>query len=390
MASAAMRRFRTSVAPMVDVTDPCFLRLLRLISPFGNHQLWTEMMHANAFSRGRIHMDPPKLAMHLPLRELQDFAPGIVAQIGAADPDDAHAAVRVLTNLGVRHVNLNCGCPSRNVQMGSFGAILMKSPELASDIVNAMQDAARDTNCHISVKCRIGVDEDESSEFLRRFVSAVTSRHTQGSGNPVSLVLHSRRAWLKGLSPKQNRNIPVLNHARVYEMVREFPNTEFLINGGIDTTDAVLGHLARVDGVMIGRKVREDPWFLSQLDQRVYGVSTNNIPSATDVLTEYVKFADYMHCHYGTKYSILGRPLYAFFRGRKGKAMRTRLGLSITKAKNRSNSDVDSTYSAPFGDLVQDALHCAEQEFQSQTNVVTPNELSSPAWPGYQQGAEAC
>ncbi|PIA19522.1 dihydrouridine synthase [Coemansia reversa NRRL 1564] len=315
MASAVMHRFRTSVAPMVDVTDPCFLRLLRLISPFGNHQLWTEMIHANAFSRGRIHMDPPKLAMHLPLRELQDFASGIVAQIGAANPDDAHAAVKELTKLGVRHVNLNCGCPSRNVQMGAFGAILMKSPALVSDIVNAMQDAARDTRCHISVKCRIGVDEDESPEFLRRFVSTVVSRHIQGSENPVSLVLHARRAWLKGLSPKQNRTMPVLNHARVHEMVREFPHTAFIINGGIDTADAVIEHLAQADGVMIGRKIREDPWFLSQLDQRVYGVSAEDIPPAAEVLAEYVKFADYIHSQYDTKYSILSRPLFAFFHG---------------------------------------------------------------------------
>ncbi|KAJ2266598.1 hypothetical protein IWW41_004424, partial [Coemansia sp. RSA 2522] len=135
-----VRRLRTSVAPMIDVTDPYFLRLTRLISPFGNHQLWTEMIHANAFSRGRIHLDPVKLAQNLPLRELEDFADNVVVQIGSSSPQDAHEAVDTLVKLGVRNINLNCGCPSRNVQMGAFGAVLMKTPTVVADIVSAMSE----------------------------------------------------------------------------------------------------------------------------------------------------------------------------------------------------------------------------------------------------------
>ncbi|KAI8326018.1 FMN-linked oxidoreductase, partial [Martensiomyces pterosporus] len=258
---------------MIDVTDPCFLRLLRLISPFGHHQLWTEMIHANAFSRGQIHLDRPKLAQNVPLRELQDFSQGIVVQIGASSPSDAHMAVNELGRLGVRHVNLNCGCPSRNVQMGSFGAVLMKTPEAVRDIVAAMVDAAADRDAmQISVKCRIGIDEDESPEFLRRFIDTVIAGGQRPSSleSRVSFVLHTRRAWLSGLSPEQNRTVPKLNYGRAYEMVKEFPRTSFVVNGGISTVEAVSRHLAEADGVMVGRKIREDPWFLAELDRHIY------------------------------------------------------------------------------------------------------------------------
>ncbi|KAJ2884419.1 hypothetical protein IWW38_005430, partial [Coemansia aciculifera] len=280
---------RTSVAPMIDVTDPCFLRLLRLISPFGNHRLWTEMVHANAFSRGRIHMDASKLSQHLPLHELSsDFASGIVVQIGACHPDDAFTAVSELAKLGVRHVNLNCGCPSRNVQMGSFGAVLMKSPEHTADIVRAMSEAASENgrqSLTVSVKCRIGIDEDESPEFLRRFLTAVISRGRASQGSDIEFILHTRRAWLNGLSPEQNRIIPQLNYARAYEMIKEFPMTSFVVNGGLDTVEAVRDHLRMADEVMIGRKVREDPWFLSQLDHHIYAVSEDQLPDPIAVLS---------------------------------------------------------------------------------------------------------
>ncbi|KAJ2742532.1 hypothetical protein GGI20_004417 [Coemansia sp. BCRC 34301] len=296
MALRLGRAFRTSVAPMIDVTDPYFVRLLRLISPFGNHRLWTEMVHANAFSRGRIHLDSKKLSQHLPLHELcGDFASGIVVQIGASHPDDAFAAVSELANLGVRHVNLNCGCPSRNVQMGSFGAVLMKSPEHTADIVRAMSEASSQEGREpmtVSVKCRIGIDEDESPEFLRRFLTTVISRGRASQGGDIEFILHARRAWLSGLSPEQNRIIPQLNHARAYEMIKEFPLTSFVVNGGIDTVEAVEEHLRVADEVMLGRKIKEDPWFLSQLDHRIYGVAADQLPDPISVLSEYADFVD--------------------------------------------------------------------------------------------------
>ncbi|KAJ1940612.1 hypothetical protein FBU59_003759, partial [Linderina macrospora] len=341
-------RFRTSVAPMIDVTDPCFLRLLRLISPTQNHQLWTEMIHANAFSRGHIHADRVKLAQNIPLHELADYAHGVVVQIGSSAPDDAAMAVQELGRLGVRHVNLNCGCPSRNVQMGAFGAVLMQSPELAGQIVRAMAEAATD-GMHISVKCRIGIDHDESKEFLQRFIEAVGGL----TAHPVSFVLHARRAWLDGLSPEQNRRVPALNYERTYEMIKAFPHTSFVVNGGIDSVDAVRMQLDKADGVMLGRKIREDPWFLASLDQHIYGVPEQQIPSHALVLQEYLRFADAMHADYSTRYTVLARPLYAFFHGGKGKAMRRHLGHAIAQAKVRSSDGI--TYAVPFSDLVNDA-----------------------------------
>ncbi|KAJ2222911.1 hypothetical protein H4R99_005907 [Coemansia sp. RSA 1722] len=408
--AATAGRMRTSVAPMIDVTDPCFLRLLRLISPFGNHQLWTEMVHANAFSRGQMHLDQIKLAHHIPIHELEDFAHGTVVQIGASDPNDAYAAVSELRQMGVRHVNLNCGCPSRNVQMGSFGAVLMTRPELAAQIVKSMLVAATESPtensppAHISVKCRIGIDEDESPEFLRLFIDSIinaTDSVAAASSAPVSFVLHARRAWLSGLSPEQNRSVPLLNHARAYEMARDYPHTQFVVNGGADSIQAVHDHLQNVDGVMIGRKIRENPWFLSELDQHVYGEPAQNIPLITDVLDEYLRFADHMHSEYAMRYTRLARPLYALFAGRKGKAFRRHLGQALVQARSErgcSNGDADagadtgsgaeSGYRVRFSEVVAEAAHNAEQEHAqnaaaaaaaSSARVVTSTDVASTA-----------
>ncbi|KAJ1874766.1 hypothetical protein LPJ55_001239 [Coemansia sp. RSA 990] len=357
-----MRQLRTSVAPMVDVTDPCFLRMTRLISPFGNHQLWTEMIHANAFARGHIHKDPRKLAQHVPLRELNDFGSGIVVQIGSSSPDDAYEAVRQLVKLGVCNINLNCGCPSRNVQMGSFGAVLMKTPQTTANIVDAMCLAARGSSCRISVKCRIGVDEHDSAEFLQRFISAIVERTRHVDESSIGIILHARKAWLQGLSPKENRTIPELNYERVYEMLRAFKTTSFIVNGGIDSVESVAKHLDTADGVMMGRKIQEDPWFLSKLDHHIYGISTEKLPRPLDVLQQYVRFADQMHNDHGSRYSVLGRPLFAFFQGRKGRALRANLTQAIAKAKTPRSTRQESRYSAPFSEIVLETVEKANAE----------------------------
>ncbi|KAJ1964894.1 hypothetical protein GGI12_001125 [Dipsacomyces acuminosporus] len=372
-------RFRTSVAPMIDVTDPMFLRMLRLVSPFGSHQLWTEMVHANAFSRGKIHQDRVRLARHIPLHELRDFSEGVVVQIGASDPSDARVAVHELGKLGVKHINLNCGCPSRNVQMGSFGAVLMKTPDVVGDIVSAMVDAADSPDAgrspiQISVKCRIGIDHDESPEFLREFIRVVASRaRYRSSDSQVSFVLHTRRAWLDGLSPEQNRTVPKLNYERAYEMTKEFPDTSFVINGGIDSIEAVTKHLQVADGVMMGRKIREDPWFLSALDKHVYNIPEHELPDADAVMEQYVTFADQMHREFGFRYSLLGRPLLALFNGGKGRALRRNLGQSVAKAKIKNGNDI--TYAVPFSTLVQEAVYNAQQEHRLSAAVrATPRQ----------------
>ncbi|KAI9505083.1 hypothetical protein GGI25_000408 [Coemansia spiralis] len=378
--ASQLRRLRTSVAPMIDVTDSYYLRLLRLISPFGNHQLWTEMIHANTFSHGHMHLNKRKLVQHIPIRELQDFSHGVVVQIGASQPEDAYIAVRELAKLGIRHINLNCGCPSRDVQMGSFGVVLMKTPETTAQIVQAMSLAAKEASgppdsssgaasrsIKISVKCRIGVDEDESPEFLYRFIDTITDKSSPS--DPVDIILHARRAWLQGLSPEENRIVPQLNHTRVYEMTKAFPHLSFSINGGIDSVDAVAKHLesSKIDSVMMGRKIREDPWFLSLLDQHIYGVAEGLVPSHMDVLARYMEFADEMHKEYATRYSVLGRPLGAFFHGRKGRSMRAHLNHMFAQARIKSPGSSAKRgcvhrYSATFSELLQEAMGRAEAE----------------------------
>ncbi|KAJ1668299.1 hypothetical protein IW140_000396 [Coemansia sp. RSA 1813] len=395
MVLRAMQRFRTSVAPMVDVTDPCFLRLLRLISPFGNHQLWTEMIHANTFSRGKMHHDRTKLAYHVPVTELHDFADGIVVQLGASQPSDAYEAVHALASLGVRHVNLNCGCPSRNVQMGAFGAVLMKTPEETAQIVRAMVQAACEaevaaaattTGSHgmaISVKCRIGIDDNESLGFLENFVSSVT----EAGGSSVDLVVHARRAWLAGLSPKENRTVPQLNHTRVYEVAAKFPHVRISLNGGIDTVDAVAQHLQSplIASVMIGRKIREDPWFLALLDQNIYGVPEAQIPKRARVLDQYLGFADAMHEDIGVRYSVFGRPLYAFFTGRKGRAMRAHMCRLFAQARKQAagqSSGAIHQYAVPFSQIVREAEAAAEAEYierQARATVFSNDASVQPA-----------
>ncbi|KAJ1846312.1 hypothetical protein LPJ73_004571 [Coemansia sp. RSA 2703] len=327
------------------------------------------------FSRGQIHLTKPKLAQYIPIHELGDFAHGTVVQIGASDPQDAYTAVKELRKLGVRHINLNCGCPSRNVQMGSFGAVLMTKPEIAAGIVKAMVDAATESvdelnpATNISVKCRIGIDEDESPEFLRKFIDSVFK-----TAGPVSFVLHARRAWLNGLSPEQNRSVPQLNHARVYEMAREFPQTQVFVNGGVDSVEKTLAHLQHVDGVMIGRKIREDPWFLSTLDQYVYGVHGEMLPKAEQVLNEYVRFADQMHEEYAMRYTVLARPMYAIFGGRKGRSFRRNLGQTILQAKTSKDRPL---YSIRFSDAVSEAIYAAEKEHQQ--SIGAPLSEDEPA-----------
>ncbi|KAJ1889090.1 hypothetical protein LPJ66_008220 [Kickxella alabastrina] len=350
MLARVIAPLRTSVAPMIDVTDPCFLRLLRLISPHGNHELWSEMVHARTFSHGKMHLDAQKLAQRIPTHELPSFAHGTVVQIGASSPADAAVAVAELGRLGVRHVNLNCGCPSRSVQMGSFGAVLMTQPQAAGDIVQAMVDAASDCGVHVSVKCRIGIDADESPEFLRRFIDSVL-----GAGRPVSLVLHARRAWLSGLSPEQNRIVPQLNHARGREMAAAYPQTRITANGGIGTAAAVHEHLLWAHGAMVGRKVREDPWFLALLDRQVYGVPDALVPTPERVLQEYVAYGDQVQRDLGVRHTVLARPLYALFQGRKARALRRSLASSIARAKAAGGGAARVAFSEVVADAVRQA-----------------------------------
>ncbi|KAK9710224.1 hypothetical protein K7432_008572 [Basidiobolus ranarum] len=226
-----------SVAPMVDVTDPHFLQLLRIISPSKKNISYTQMYHVNAIINREKQLErlcgPPE--------------ENTVVQIGGTDPETMAQATNILQASGFSEVNINIGCPSSRVQAGSFGAVLMKTPEKVREILTHISDIG--VTIPVTVKCRIGVDEYDSYEYLCDFINSITNQ------TPVQhIIVHARKAWLKGLSPEENRKIPPLDYSRVYKLRHDFPHLKFTINGGIETVDQIREHLKVVHGVMLGRK----------------------------------------------------------------------------------------------------------------------------------------
>ena len=235
---------------MMDWTDRHCRVFHRLISR--RARLYTEMVTTGAL----LHGDVPR---HLDF----DAAEHPVAlQLGGSEPADLAACARLAAKWGYAEVNLNCGCPSERVQRGSFGACLMAEPALVRDGVKAMVDAV---DLPITVKHRIGIDRGESYDFVRDFVGTVAE-----AGCTVFIV-HARNAWLKGLSPKENREVPPLRHDFVYRLKRDFPALTIVLNGGITGNDQIAEHLAHVDGVMLGRAAYHQPWLMTEWDHRFLG-----------------------------------------------------------------------------------------------------------------------
>ncbi len=235
---------------MMDWTDRHCRYLLRLISR--RTLLYTEMVPTGAVLHGDrarfLGFDPAERPLAL--------------QLGGAEPEDLAACARLAEAEGYDEVNLNVGCPSDRVQHARFGACLMAEPALVARCIAAMQDAV---GIPVTVKSRIGIDDQDDYVDLLRFVDSVASVGCR------SFTVHARKAWLEGLSPKQNREIPPLNYERVYRLKAERPDLEIVINGGIRSLDEAEAHLARVDGVMIGRAAYQDPYLLAMADGRLFG-----------------------------------------------------------------------------------------------------------------------
>ena len=230
---------RLSVAPMMDWTDRNCRRFHRLMSR--RALLYTEMVTAPAI----IHGDRPRLLDH-------DAAEHPVAlQLGGSDPAELAQAMRLAAPWGYDEINLNCGCPSDRVQSGAFGAILMTTPQVVADCVAAMQDASA---VPVTVKCRIGVDDQQAEQVLPEFLDMLQRTGIR------RVTIHARKAWLKGLSPKENREVPPLDYPLVHAMKAQFPALHLSINGGIATLDQARDQLAVMDGVMIGRAAYHEPW----------------------------------------------------------------------------------------------------------------------------------
>lgn len=249
------RRF--SVAPMMEWTDRHDRFFLRLISTHA--LLYTEMVTAPAIIHGKRDY----------LLGFDEAEHPVAVQIGGSDPRELTEAARIAEGYGYDEINLNVGCPSDRVQSGRFGACLMKEPDLVADCVAAM---ATEVAVPVTVKCRIGVDDQDPREALPTLIEKLRDAGCR------TIIVHARKAWLEGLSPKENRTVPPLDYGLVYEMKRTYPDLEICINGGIATLDETEAHLKHVDGVMMGRMAYERPYVLADIDQRLFGVTT---PSRT-------------------------------------------------------------------------------------------------------------
>ena len=263
------RRF--CIAPMMDCTDRHDRYFLRLFSP--NILLYTEMVTAQAIVHGdRDYLLGFDAAEH-----------PVALQLGGSEPQRLAEATRIGADFGYDEINLNVGCPSDRVQSGAFGACLMAEPGLVAECVRAMKAV---THLPVTVKHRIGIDDRDSWEELVGFVQQ------QVEAGVDALIIHARKAWLKGLSPKQNRDIPPLHYDWVYRLKQLFPQTQIIINGGIKTLDECLQHLQHVDGVMLGREPYANPYLLAEVDQRLFDDTAKPIPSRHQLLEQFYPYVE--------------------------------------------------------------------------------------------------
>ena len=248
---------RLSVAPMMDWTDSHCRVFHRLLAP--SARLYSEMVHANAV----IHGDRTKLLAMDPVEH------PVALQLGGSEPALLAQAARIGAEHGFDEINLNCGCPSDRVQAGRFGACLMREPALVADSVAAMIQAVAPVGrpVPVTVKCRLGVDDDHDFDRFMAFIDSVAAA---GCG---LFVVHARNAWLKGLSPKENREVPPLRYDWAYRLKRERPGLQIVVNGGIASVDEVRAHLEHVDGAMLGRAAYHDPYTLHLADAALRGVA---------------------------------------------------------------------------------------------------------------------
>ncbi|MBM7130134.1 tRNA dihydrouridine(20/20a) synthase DusA [Dyella mobilis] len=285
--------FRLSVAPMMDWTDRHCRYFHRLLSPHA--RLYTEMVTSAALVRGK----------QLRLLEHSQQEHPVALQLGGSDPLELAQAARLGAQAGYDEVNLNVGCPSDRVQSGRFGACLMREPALVADCVKAMRDAV---SVPVTVKCRIGVDDQDEYADLQHFTETMLDAGVE------ILVVHARKAWLQGLSPKENREIPPLDYERVYRLKREFPQLLVIINGGITTVEAVQQHLAHLDGVMLGRAAYHDPYVLARVEAALYGLP---LPPRDGVLQHMRPYIE-AELARGTALKHITRHLLGLYQGEPG------------------------------------------------------------------------
>lgn len=286
-----------SVAPMMDWTDKYDRYFLRTISR--HVLLYTEMVNANAIVYGDAER-------HLAF--FVDEHP-IAVQLGGSDPKLLAQASKICEQFNYDEINLNCGCPSDRVQSGQFGAVLMQTPELVADCVKAMQDSV---SVPVTVKHRIGIDNQDDYDFVRRFIDTVATH-----GGCTSFTVHARKAILQGLSPKENRTIPPLIYDTVYRLKRDYPHLQFILNGGVQNMSDVQTHLPHVDGVMIGRSAYNTPYdCLATADKDIYN-NNDPIASRDDVVLGMIPFVQNCLAN-GTPLRFISRHMIGLYHAQVG------------------------------------------------------------------------
>ena len=285
---------KVSVAPMMDCTDRHERYFLRLISK--NVLLYTEMIVSEAIDRG----DKKKL-LSFNINEKP-----LALQVGGSSPKLLANAARFGEEFGYDEINLNLGCPSKKVQKNKFGACLMKEPNLVADCLSKMQSS---TKLPVTVKTRIGYDDQEDYENLYNFIDKLKNTGVK------TFIVHARKAILGKFTPKQNLNIPPLKYDVVYNLKNDFKNEEIIINGGITSTDQIKNHLSKVDGVMIGRSAYHSPYFLAEIEKEIF--KNNNTPSRQEVIENLIPYVK-KETKKGTRLNQIMRHTLGLFHGQTG------------------------------------------------------------------------
>ncbi|MFN3570121.1 MAG: tRNA dihydrouridine(20/20a) synthase DusA [Polaromonas sp.] len=323
--STPFQPHRLSVAPMMDWTDRHCRYFHRLLSRHA--LLYTEMVTTGALVHGDV-------ARHLRFNAQEH---PVALQLGGSEPADLAHCAKLGEAWGYDEINLNCGCPSERVQRGAFGACLMAEPQLVADCVKAMVDVVE---VPVTVKHRIGIDKGESYGFVRDFVGTVSEA---GCG---MFIVHARNAWLKGLSPKENREVPPLRYELVHRLKQEFPQLTIVINGGITTGEQVAAQLGELDGVMVGREAYHNPWWLASWDQDFFGAA----PREQTRETVELQMVDYMAsqaAEQGTPWPAIARHMLGLRHGLAG-SRRWRQVWSDHKLKTLHPREVMALAHAPL------------------------------------------
>lgn len=288
-----MSKFRVTVAPMMDWTDRHCRYFHRLLSP--NATLYTEMVTTGAILFGDKE------------RHLR-FSPQehpVALQLGGSEPEALKASAKFGEEFGYDEINLNCGCPSDRVQKGKFGACLMAEPDLVAECVGAMSSVVK---IPVTVKCRIGIDNSVDYEFLNTFIEKVKAAGCD------TFIIHARKAWLKGLSPKENREVPPLNYDLVTEIKKNHPDLTIEINGGLNTL-ALIDSVSHLDGAMIGREAYQNPYFLNEIEQHLNGAEKAN---RFDIARAMIPYIEDQQSRFGTPVHTVTRHTLGLFNGLRG------------------------------------------------------------------------